>query len=229
MLVLLGIPVLVIGFVIGLNPLLVVAIAGFATGLLAGLDPLTILSAFGKAFIQNRYVGIVWLVVPVIGLLERCGLRERAQILIARIHAATTGRVLLMYLLVRQVSAALGLTSLGGHAQMVRPLIAPMAEAAEERHGPISDGTRMMIRANAAAVDNIGVFFGEDVFIAIGSILLIKGFLQQNGIVVAPLDLAVYAVPTAVLAFVVHGTRLLLLDRRLKRSRTAAAEEHVAA
>ena len=50
MLVLLGIPVLVIGFVVGLNPLLVVAIAGFATGLLAGLDPLTILSAFGKAF-----------------------------------------------------------------------------------------------------------------------------------------------------------------------------------
>ncbi len=186
MLVLLGIPILVVGFVVGLNPLLVVAIAGFATGLLAGLDPLAILAAFGKAFVQNRYIGIVWLVVPVIGLLERCGLRERAQVLIARIHAATTGRVLLIYLVVRQVSAALGLTSLGGHAQMVRPLIAPMAEAAEERHGSISEGTRMLIRANAAAVDNIGVFFGEDVFIAIGSILLIKGFLQQNGIVWRP-------------------------------------------
>lgn len=108
MLVLLGIPILVIGFVVGLNPLLVVAIAGFATGLLAGLDPLAILAAFGKAFVQNRYIGIVWLVVPVIGLLERCGLRERAQMLIARIHAATTGRVLLIYLVVRQVSAALG-------------------------------------------------------------------------------------------------------------------------
>lgn len=221
MLVLLGIPVLVIGFVIGLNPLLVVAVAGTATGLLAGLDPLAILSAFGHAFVQNRYIGIIWLVVPVIGLLERCGLRERAQVLIARVRAATTGRVLLIYLVVRQVSAALGLTSLGGHAQMVRPLIAPMAEAAEERHGPLPEETRMLIRAHAAAVDNIGVFFGEDVFIAIGSILLIKGFLGDNGIQVAPLDLAVWAVPTAVLAFVVHGTRLFLLDRHLARARAA--------
>ncbi len=228
MLVLLGIPILVIGFVIGLNPLLVVAIAGTVTGLLAGLDPLAVLSAFGKAFIQNRYIGIIWLVVPVIGLLERCGLRERAQLLIARIHAATTGRVLLLYLVIRQVSAALGLTSLGGHAQMVRPLIAPMAEAAEERNGPISEETRMTIRAHAAAVDNIGVFFGEDVFIAIGSILLIKAFLGDNGIEVAPLDLAVWAVPTAILAFVIHGTRLFMLDRRLARVRRTAIEGTVA-
>lgn len=34
------------------------------------------------------------------------------------------------YFVFRQVTAALGLLSLGGHAQMIRPLIAPMAEAA---------------------------------------------------------------------------------------------------
>ena len=98
-----------------------------------------------------------------------------------------------------------------------------MAEAAEERYGPIAEETRMTIRAHAAAVDNIGVFFGEDVFIAIGSILLIKAFLGDNGIEVAPLDLAVWAVPTAVLAFVIHGTRLFMLDRRLARTRRALA------
>lgn len=225
MIVLLGIPVLIVGFMVGLNPLLVVALSGAVTGLLAGLDPLAILSAFGKAFIQNRYVGLVWLVVPVVGLLERCGLRERAQALVGGLRAATTGRVLLSYLLLRQVSAALGLTSLGGHAQMVRPLVAPMAEGAEERHGPLREESRMRIRAHAAAVDNIGVFFGEDVFIAIGSILLIKGFLQQNGIVVEPLQLAVWAIPTAVLAFVIHGFRLALLDRRLMAERTPASPE----
>ena len=105
---------------------------------------------------------------------------------------------------------------------MVRPLIAPMAEAAEERHGAITTSIRMEIRAFAAATDNIGLFFGEDVFIAIGSVLLMKGFLQQSGYVVAPLDLALWAIPTAILAFLVHGTRLLLLDRRLKRARAAA-------
>ena len=225
MIVLLGIPVLIIGFVVGLNPLLVVALSGVVTGILAGLDPLAILAAFGKAFIQNRYVGLVWLVVPVVGLLERCGLRERAQALIGRLRAATTGRVLLSYLVLRQTSAALGLTSLGGHAQMVRPLVAPMAEGAQERHGPLGQDLRMTIRAHAAAVDNVGVFFGEDVFIAVGSVLLIKGFLQQNGIMVEPLDVAVWAIPTAVLAFVVHGTRLALLDRRLARERAPARDE----
>jgi uncharacterized membrane protein len=99
---------------------------------------------------------------------------------------------------------------------MVRPLIAPMAEgAAENRFGPLRDAMRYRIRANAAAVDNIGIFFGEDIFIAIGSILLIRGFLDQNGIHVEPTALALWAIPTAICALIIHGTRLLLLDRAL--------------
>jgi len=125
--------------------------------------------------------------------------------------------LLLAYLALRQITASLGLTSLGGHPQMVRPLIAPMAEAAAEtRWGELPDHTRNRVKANAAAVDNIGLFFGEDIFIAIGSILLIRGFLDQNGIHVEPTSLALWAVPTAICAFVIHGTRLLLLDRSLK-------------
>jgi uncharacterized membrane protein len=96
---------------------------------------------------------------------------------------------------------------------MVRPLIAPMAEgAAESRFGALRDAMHYRIRANAAAVDNIGIFFGEDIFIAIGSILLIRGFLDQNGIHVQPTDLAVWAIPTAICALVIHGTRLLWFD-----------------
>jgi uncharacterized membrane protein len=82
---------------------------------------------------------------------------------------------------------------------------------------------RERIRAYAAATDNVGLFFGEDIFIAIGSILLIRGFLEQNGIVIEPLHLALWAIPTAVAAFLVHGARLLLLDRRLESDIAAAA------
>ena len=219
MLTLIGVLVVVVGFAIRLNPLLVVTCAGIATGLAAGMGPRAVVSAFGHSFIENRYVAIVWLVLPVIGLLERAGLKERAQTLIAGVKVATTGRVLLVYLAVRQIAAALGLTSLGGHAQMVRPLLAPMAEGAtESRYGALPAATRYLVRAHAAAVDNIGVFFGEDIFVAIGSILLIKGFMEQNGIPLEPTRLAVWAIPTAVAAFVIHGTRLLLLDRRLDRA-----------
>ncbi len=104
---------------------------------------------------------------------------------------------------------------------MVRPLIAPMAEAAAERTAPLDDETRDLVRANAAAVDNIALFFGEDVFIAIGSILLIRGFLDQNGISVTPPQVALWAIPTAVLAFIIHAVRLWLLDRRLARRNAA--------
>lgn len=214
---LIGIAIVVVGFVLRINPLLVVTVAGLATGMASGLDPLEVVAAFGKAFITSRYVGIVWLVLPVIGLLEHAGLRERARAVISGFRAATTSRVLLAYFAVRQITSALGLTSLGGHAQMVRPLVAPMAEAASEnRYGDIPQPTRYRIRAHSAAADNIALFFGEDIFIAIGSILLIRGFLDQNGIQVEPAQLAIWAIPTAICAFVIHCTRLLLLERSLR-------------
>lgn len=218
MLTLIGILIVVAGFAARLNPLLVVTVAGLATGLASGLGIVEVVAVFGKAFTESRYVAIVWLVLPVIGLLERAGLKERARTVIAGIPAATTGRVLMIYFALRQVTASLGLISLGGHAQMVRPLVAPMAEgAAENRFGALPARTRFRIRAHSSAVDNVAVFFGEDIFIAIGSILLIKGFLEQNGIAVEPSRLALWAIPTAVAAWVIHNTRLLLLDRSLRR------------
>jgi uncharacterized membrane protein len=230
MLTLLGILVVVLGFAARLNPLLVILAAALVTGVSAaigtGASPeglwraaVDTLAAFGKAFNDNRYISVVWMVLPVIGLLERSGLQERARSLISHIRAATTGRLLLIYLFARQLGAALGLKDLGGHAQMVRPLVAPMAEAASESRygGVLPDRVRWLIRSHSAAADNIGLFFGEDIFIAIASILLIRGFLQQNGILVEPLHLSLWAIPTAILAFAIHGTRLFLLDRRLKR------------
>ena len=223
MLTLLGIAVVVAGFALRLNPLLVVVAAALTTGLAAGMNLIAVISTFGKAFNDNRYVSAVWLVVAAIGLLEREGLQERARMLAGRIAQATAGRLLIVYFLVRQITAALGLTSLGGHAQMVRPLIAPMAEAASEKSlGALSEETRHTVRAHAAATDNIALFFGEDIFIAIASILLIKGFLEQNGIVVEPFHLSMWAIPSALCALLIHGFRLSRLDGRLARENAGA-------
>ena len=214
---LVGVLVIVAGFALRVNPLLVVAAAALATGMAAGQPPLAVIATLGHAFVENRYVAIVWLVVPTIGLLESAGLKTRARALVAGLRGATPGRVLLAYLALRQLTAALGLTSLGGHPQMVRPLLAPMVEGAVPDASDLP--ARARLRAHAAAVDNIGLFFGEDVFIAIGSILLIKGVLAENGITVEPAHVALWAVPTAIAAFGVHGARLLRLDTRLARGR----------
>ena len=56
MLVLLGIVVIVFGFVLRLNPLLVVMAAAAVPALLAGFDLHAVISAFGKAFNDTRYV-----------------------------------------------------------------------------------------------------------------------------------------------------------------------------
>ena len=224
MLVLIGIAVLAAGFLLRLNPLLVVVAAALSAALAAGETPLQAVSSLGRAFNDNRYVSLVWLVLPVVGVLERCGLQARARQLAAQAPAATTGRLLLLYFLARQLTAALGLTSVGGQAQMVRPMIAPMAESASERRfGPLAEPVRRLIRAHAAASDNVAVFFGEDIFIAVASILLIKGFLDGQGVKLEPLQLSVWAIPTAVAALAVHGTRLLLLDLKLQRLARAGA------
>jgi uncharacterized membrane protein len=218
--VLVGILIVVAGFALRLNPLLVVAVAAISTGLIAGKPLLAVVSAFGKAFNDNRFVTIIYILLPVIGLLERYGLQQRARTLIGGMRGATTARLLVAYLLFRQLFASLGLTSVAGHAQTVRPLVAPMAEAAAEKQDPgLDQSGRERVRAMAAATDNVGNFFGEDIFLAVGSILLMVGFLEQNGIRVEPLQMSVYAIPTAVLAFLIHGTRLLWMDKGLSSPR----------
>lgn len=218
MLTLIGVFIVIIGFALRFNPLLVVCAAGIATGLAGHLSFGEILSTFGKAFVNNRYLSLFLLTLPVVGLLERFGLKERSQYLISKIKAATTGRLLIVYLFIRQAAAAIGLSSLGGHAQMVRPLVAPMAEgAAANKYGKLPKRVSDRIKAYSASTDNVGLFFGEDVFIAFGAVLLIQGFLSQNGINIEPLHISMWGIPTAIAAFVIHAIRLMLLDRQMNQ------------
>ena len=214
---LIGVAVVIVGFVLLFNPILVVTVAGLATGLAAKLPPDLILAKLGTGFVKTRNLPLTLLLpLPVIGLLERHGLRERAQAWIAGIRSATAGRLLIVYLFIRESAAAMGLTLVGGHAPMVRPLVAPMTEAAaEQTHGPLPPAVRDRLKALAAATDNVGLFFGEDIFVAFGSIVLMQTFLAENGIVTDPLHIALWGIPTAIAAFVIHAARLLRLDRQL--------------
>jgi uncharacterized membrane protein len=215
---LLGILLVVIGFALKFNPMLVVTVAAIVTGLLGGMDVVEVISTFGKAFNDNRIIAIVWIVLPVIGLLERHGLQQRAAALIRGLKNASTGKLLILYLAYRQLTAAIGLHSTAGHPQTVRPLVAPMALAAAERqHGQLDEATEEKVKAYSAATDNVGLFFGEDIFFAIGSIVLIQQTLATYGYKLAPLELALWAIPSAIAAFLIHGGRLWLLDRKLGR------------
>ena len=52
---------------------------------------------------------------------------------------------------------------------------------------------------------------------SIGSIVLIQQILSTYGYELAPLHLALWAIPSAICALLIHSTRLILLDRKLGR------------
>ncbi|MDR3064854.1 MULTISPECIES: DUF969 domain-containing protein [Comamonas] len=225
---LIGVLIIIAGFALRFNPMLVVIVTAIGTALAAGFPLDKVLAAIGTGFIKTRNLPLIILLpLAVIGLLERHGLRQHAQNWISSIKSATAGRLLIVYLAARQLTAAIGLTSLGGHPQMVRPLLAPMAEGAtENRYGKLSGKVREKLRAMSAATDNVGLFFGEDIFVAFGAIVLMTTFLKEAGIEVEPIHVALWGIPTAISAFAIHAFRLHRLDRQLARE--IAAEKKAA-
>jgi len=217
MIKLLGIVLVVVGFAFRVNTLLVVLVAGLATGLLAGFSPGELLAMIGRLFVEQRNLTLsVLLMLPVVGVLEKHGLQQRVAALIRGVRAATAGRVLWLYQAVRGISSMFGL-NLANHASMVRPLIAPMAEAAKP--GELAPADRAAIRAHAAAAENVGNFFSDDIVVAVAALLLIKGFFEAAGVEVSLRDLKLWGLPTAAWVLAVGWWRYARLDRRLTQRR----------
>ena len=220
---LIGVLIIIAGFALRFNPMLVVIVTAIGTAFAAGFPLDKVLAMIGTGFIKTRNLPLIILLpLAVIGLLERHGLRQHAQNWISSIKSATAGRLLIVYLGARQLTASIGLTSLGGHPQMVRPLLAPMAEGAtESRYGKLPQKVRDKLRAYSAATDNVGLFFGEDIFVAFGAIVLMTTFLKEAGIDIEPIHVALWGLPTAICAFLIHAYRLARLDKELARELAA--------
>ena len=75
---LIGVLIVIVGFILKLDTLAVVVVAGLATGLVAGMSPMKILETLGTAFITNRTATLFILTLPVIGICERNGLKDKA-------------------------------------------------------------------------------------------------------------------------------------------------------
>lgn len=251
MIKLLGIALIAFGFALRWNALLVIVTAGLATGLLAGFSLREIVELTGQFFVDNRALTLPFLLMlPIVGVLERHGLKERVAELMRRSGAATAGRVLWLYQCVRGLTSMFGI-QVGNHASMVRPLIAPMASAAAERgaseisnlksviddaadasgeglvagagtsvsnlKSQISNADHEVIRAHAAAGENIGNFFADDIFVAVGALLLVHGTLRTAGVEVSLGQIQLWSAPPALWVIAVGWWRYRALDRRLAR------------
>jgi uncharacterized membrane protein len=216
---LVGVAIVIVGFVLRVNPLLAVILAAVATGLGAGESLNAAVAELGRLFVDNRIATLpVVLALPVIGLLEYYGLREQAKTLVRKSGTKSAGRVILAYTTFRQVAISVGI-NIGGHAGMVRPLVAPMAEAAASLgHGELPPQVVEDIRAMAAAGENVGNFFGEDIFVAVGAVLLMKSFFDSQHLDVSLWGMALWGIPTALVAFGTMVWRTRRLDRRIARA-----------
>ena len=222
--VLAGVVVILVGFLCRLDTFAVVVVAGLITGILGGLAGAEKLAAapventlavLGRAFVDKRFMSLYLLAFPMISLLERHGLREKAAALMARAKGLSPGRLLIIYHFIRELAAALSMR-LGGHAPFVRPLVSPMASsAAVVKYGKVDAAGEEKLKGAAAAAENYGNFFGQNVFFASSGVLLMVSSLDDLGEKVVPLAVALSSIPVAVISFGLAVTFNLRLDRWL--------------
>ena len=81
---LLGIVIVIVGFALKLDSILVILAAAVVTAIVGGLGPVTLLETLGSTFVANRSMAIFIIIMLVTGTLERNGLREAAAALIGK-------------------------------------------------------------------------------------------------------------------------------------------------
>ena len=168
---LIGILIIIIGFILKFDTIAIILIAAVVTGLVAGMDIVEVLSTLGKAFVDQRLVTLFMLTLPMVGLIERFGLKQQASKLISNVKKITTGRLLTLYLIIREIAGVASIR-IGGHPQFVRPLINPMVQGALRTRYNLTDKDIdekdiEKLKAEASAMENYGNFFGQNLFVGV--------------------------------------------------------------
>jgi uncharacterized membrane protein len=213
--VLLGVGVIVVGFLLKIDPIAVVIIAAAVTALVYGASFSEFLEVIGQSFVDNRSVSFFILTLPMIALSERFGLKEQAVILIRRMRNVTAPRFLFLYTVIRQLCGVFGIR-ISGMVQFVRPIVQPMSSAAATEAGLGSDKNEELIKAEAAKAENVGNFFGQNGFVAASGVLLIVGTLEGLGYDVQPDEVVVASLPIIFVATFFAFINSRLLAGRLK-------------
>jgi uncharacterized membrane protein len=213
--VLLGVAVIVIGFLLKIDAIAVVIIAAAVTALVYGASFVDFLEVIGRSFVDNRNVSFFILTLPMIALSERFGLKEQAVILIKRMQKVTAPRFLFLYTVIRQACGIFGIR-ISGMVQFVRPIVQPMSSAAAQEAGLATDKNEELIKAEAAKAENVGNFFGQNGFVAASGVLLIVGTLEGLGYQVQPDEVVVASLPIIFIASFVSFLNSRVLATRLK-------------
>ncbi len=214
---LIGVVIIVLGFALKLDVLAVVLVAGIVTGIVSGLDFFYILEIIGTSFVNNRLMSIFLIMFPVIAIIERFGMKERAAYLIGKIKDASAGKVLSLWIVIRSLASAMNIR-IGGHVQFIRPLILPMTTAAAEA----SKGSRLTekedekVKGLSAASENYGNFFAQNCFPAASGVVLIQSGLAVAGYDVTLSSIASSSIFVMIISIILTMVQVFLFDRQVK-------------
>ncbi len=218
MIKLIGVLIVIVGFILKFDTLAVVVVAGIVTGFVGGMSFMDILNTLGSAYVTNRTATLFVLTLPVIGICERYGLKDKAVDLIKSLKSATTGRLLAIWQTVRTFASAFSLR-IGGHAQFIRPLINPMAQAAYvANYGEPDDKVEDQIKGLSAGTENYGNFFAQNCFMGSSGTLLIVSTLVEQGYDVTALQIAGTSWYIAIASIIVGVVYALIWDAIFKKA-----------
>ena len=213
---LLGIFIVIIGFALKKDSILIILTASIVTALVGGLGVNGLLETLGSSFVANRSMAIFIIIMLVTGTLERNGLKEAAANLIGKVKGASPGMVISLYGIMRAIFAAFNV-GFGGVAGFVRPIIMPMATGAVESSGrSINEEHLEEIKGMASGMENITWFFCQVLFVGGAGGLLVQSTLASLGYEVELIDLVKVEIPVAIVAVLVAVIYFYLKDKKLR-------------
>lgn len=214
---LLGVLIVIIGFALKLDSILIVMVALIVTALTGGLGIEGMLETLGTSFVNNRGMAIFIIIMLATGTLERNGLKESAASLIKRFKKVSAGMIIDIYGVFRIIFAAFNV-SFGGVAGFVRPIIMPMALGTVESKGlEIDPQHEEELKGMSSAMENICWFFGQVLFVGGAGALLVQSTLKGLGYEVTLGQLALVEVPVAVVALIVASIYFYLREKKLAK------------
>ncbi len=215
MLSLLGVVVVIVGFAIKLEPIAIIVISAIVTAICGNINVTDLLTTIGTTFVANRNQLITIILMILTGTLEKNGLKEAGASLIKKAKGLTTGMLIAIWGVLDQIFIIFKIP-IGGIPSYVRPILMPMTVGIVESKGyDIAPEHEETMKALYGKDSNMSNFFGQCLFAANSSVLLIQSTLASIGTEVDVMQIVMVQIPVALFAMFVNATQTLIVDRRM--------------
>ena len=215
MLSLLGVVVVIIGFALKLEPIAIIVVSAIVTAVCGGINVVDLLTSVGTTFVANRNQLITIILMILTGTLEKNGLKEAGAALIRKAKGLTTGMLIAIWGVLDEIFIIFKIP-IGGIPSYVRPILMPMTLGIiESKAYEVAPEHEETIKALYGKDYNVSNFFGQCLFAANSSVLLIQSTLASIGYEVDVMQIVAVQIPVALFAMLVNATQTLIVDGRM--------------